>query len=420
MKHFCGTQVVIGAVRPPSWSSSLLLNHRIKLLTVRTLCSPASKLPDIKPPSHDSGASPLQGWKEAAQNVGKNSMQKLSTTAKSWWDRYEEFVGIVEVREAQGKVAEAEKDFMVARGIVREARESVETQLLKLKEVRDRLDRVSRDDIQYLELATLEHKMLQEEKRLKTSYIHAEENERETFFLFSASVRESHEKERTRAERTKNWSIIGSVLGAIIGVMGSTYINRVRLQELKGLLLEAQKGPISLQEAIHEHATVHQSQQKDLGNLILSLRNMVPATEPSSQELQKGGREPPSKAAGSDDQVFTVIKEHMAYTKETGKYLESLQQKFGSLEMSLGKVATDVQNVKSKLYSRPMERLSVPVSVPGDGGQEGPLQNVILGLSEAEQRLGTRINRNSIYSTAFTCTVLALSFPILYILLKGN
>ena len=48
--------------------------------------------------------------------------------------------------------------------------------------------------------------------------------------MFSAGVRESHEKERTRAERTKNWSVIGSVLGALIGVMGSTYVNRVRLQ----------------------------------------------------------------------------------------------------------------------------------------------------------------------------------------------
>lgn len=52
--------------------------------------------------------------------------------------------------------------------------------------------------------------------------------------MFSAAVRESHEKERTRAERTKNWSIIGSVLGALIGVMGSTYINRVRLQVSSG------------------------------------------------------------------------------------------------------------------------------------------------------------------------------------------
>lgn len=71
---------------------------------------------------------------------------------------------------------------------------------------------------------------LQEERRLRTAYQSGEGSEREKFALFSAAVRESHEKERTRAERTKNWSIIGSVLGALIGVMGSTYINRVRLQ----------------------------------------------------------------------------------------------------------------------------------------------------------------------------------------------
>lgn len=50
---------------------------------------------------------------------------------------------------------------MVARGLVREAREELEVQQAKLKEVRDRLDRVSREDSQYLELATLEHRMLQ-------------------------------------------------------------------------------------------------------------------------------------------------------------------------------------------------------------------------------------------------------------------
>ncbi|MEQ2186033.1 hypothetical protein GOODEAATRI_024548 [Goodea atripinnis] len=100
----------------------------------------------------------------------------------------------------------------------------------RLKEVRDRLDRVSREEPHYLELATMEHKLLQEERRLRTAYENSESSEREKFALFSAAVRESHEKERTRAERTKNWSVIGSVLGALIGVMGSTYINRVRLQ----------------------------------------------------------------------------------------------------------------------------------------------------------------------------------------------
>lgn len=50
---------------------------------------------------------------------------------------------------------------MVARGLVREAREDLEVHQAKLKEVRDRLDRISREDNQYLELATLEHRLLQ-------------------------------------------------------------------------------------------------------------------------------------------------------------------------------------------------------------------------------------------------------------------
>ncbi|KAJ0050236.1 hypothetical protein NL108_014321, partial [Boleophthalmus pectinirostris] len=124
----------------------------------------------------------------------------------------------------------AEADFMVSRSVVREAHVNVEALQLRLKEVRERLERVSREEPHYLELATIEHKLLQEDRRLRSAYELAEGSEREKFALFSAAVRESHEKERTRAERTKNWSVIGSVLGAIIGVMGSTYVNRVRLQ----------------------------------------------------------------------------------------------------------------------------------------------------------------------------------------------
>lgn len=56
---------------------------------------------------------------------------------------------------------QAEAAFMVARGMVREAHVSLEALQVRLKEVRDRLDRVSREEAHYLELATLEHKLLQ-------------------------------------------------------------------------------------------------------------------------------------------------------------------------------------------------------------------------------------------------------------------
>lgn len=50
---------------------------------------------------------------------------------------------------------------MVARGMVHEAHASLEALQGRLKEVRDRLDRVSREEAHYLELATSEHKLLQ-------------------------------------------------------------------------------------------------------------------------------------------------------------------------------------------------------------------------------------------------------------------
>ena len=36
----------------------------------------------------------------------------------------------------------------------------------------------------------------------------------------------SHEKERAQAEKTKYWLVLGSILGACIGIVGTTINNR--------------------------------------------------------------------------------------------------------------------------------------------------------------------------------------------------
>ncbi|XP_009564147.2 mitochondrial potassium channel [Cuculus canorus] len=385
---------------------------------VRTYCSSAPKRPEAKS-AIEMAVGVFSRLTEAGTVMGKNSLQKISATCKSWWDRYEEFVGINEVREAQGKVTEAEKVFMIARGIVREARENVEAQQIKLKEIRDRLDRVSRDDTQYLELATLEHRLLQEEKRYRATYLNAEESEREKFSLFSAAVRESHEKERTRAEKTKNWSIIGSVLGAIIGVLGSTYVNRVRLQELKVLVLEAQKGPINLQEAIKEQASSHYLQQKDLSEVITDLKNLLQTR--TSQEIKEGivlsgqNRNDSIKL----DSLLIPLNEQLNYTKQVSSCLGSLQQQFSSLQESVAQMISEVQGVKLAVHSRPMERVMPRPSVESKG-QASAVRDVILELCDTERRLEIQIKRNSIYSTAITCAVFAITLPVLYVIFKGN
>lgn len=72
---------------------------------VRTYCSSAPKRPEAKS-ALEAASALLNRLTEAGAVMGKNSLQKISATCKSWWDRYEEFVGINEVREAQGKVTE--------------------------------------------------------------------------------------------------------------------------------------------------------------------------------------------------------------------------------------------------------------------------------------------------------------------------
>ncbi|KAF4093961.1 hypothetical protein AMELA_G00007650 [Ameiurus melas] len=373
--------------------------------------------PDKPVATQEQTSAALKNMVELGKQWGRNTVETATATANHWWEKYEEFVGLNEVKDAQSKVTEAEKAFMVARGMVREAHVSLEALQTRLKEVRDRLDRVSREEAHYLELATLEHKLLQEERRLKTAYENAEEGEREKFALFSAGVRESHEKERARAERTKNWSIIGSVLGAFIGVMGSTYINRVRLQELKSLLLEAQKGPASLQEAIKIQASSHKSQQEELRGIIdtfnLAITNRADE-KPISVPITAQSVIPTSKPSMSEE----AVKEMLLHSKKAQSLVEDLKPQMEHIRQNLGKMATELQAVKKSVSAHPVEKPVIQI-------KDTPLlvcetESIIQGLDQTEKRLEAQINRSTLYNTILTYTAFALSMPVLYIIFKGT
>lgn len=251
----------------------------------------------------------------------------------------------------------------------------------------------------------------QEEKRLRAAYVRAEDAEREKFSLFSAAVRESHEKERTRAERTKNWSLIGSVLGALIGVAGSTYVNRVRLQELKALLLEAQKGPVSLQEAIREQASSYSLQQRDLKDLMVDLRGLVHAGQGQGSGSPTGS----SSTQGKDIETLSAaMREQLSHSRQVHSCLEGLREQLDGLEKTCSQMAGVVQLAKAAAHPglEPADG-SLPSSLLGQG-------SVILALSDTEQRLEAQVNRNTICSTLVTCVTFMATLPVLYLLFKTS
>ncbi len=138
---------------------------------------------------------------------------KLTSVTK----QFDSVLGISEVRSAQSLVQTAEDEFMKSRRRVQETRSELIRLQNQLRELRSKLDRIPREDERYLQLATEEHKALIAERKAKADLETLETLERDQFSALSAAVRAAHEKERSRAERTKYWSIIASASGAVLG-----------------------------------------------------------------------------------------------------------------------------------------------------------------------------------------------------------
>ena len=142
---------------------------------------------------------------------------------------------------------------------------------MKLKELHAALDKVQRGDERYLTLLTEEYEVLRQEKQINAAMTDAEQAERENFGALSSAVRESHERERARAERTKYWSIIGSAIGATIGIIGTTVNNYRRTRELKSLVRDSASGGAELNRNVSELIKETQQQQEEIKTVMSHL-----------------------------------------------------------------------------------------------------------------------------------------------------
>lgn len=203
-----------------------------------------------------------------------------------WMKRYENFVGLTEVKAAQARVVEFERKFIDTQDLRREVQLKLADVQKRVKDIHVELEKTHRGEDRYLVLVTQEHQVLKEEGNLLDEFKFHEKSERENFSLLSNSVRDSHEKERAQAEKTKYWSVIGSVIGTCIGIFGTTINNRMRMNELRRLV--SQNSSVEEIRGIGDKLTVDFSgHQTALSNLVTDVTNVVTKAEDSLNHLDR-------------------------------------------------------------------------------------------------------------------------------------
>jgi hypothetical protein len=90
----------------------------------------------------------------------------------------------------------------------------------ELTRIRFEMEKLSRSDDGYFDLFKNEHDLVKKEKLSQLELKKQDDKERQLFSSLQLALRENQEKEKMRIERTKYWSIIGSVVGALAGMIG--------------------------------------------------------------------------------------------------------------------------------------------------------------------------------------------------------
>lgn len=212
----------------------------------------------------------------------------------SW---YERVTGLGEVRIAQDRVLESQKQFMIAQDKRRDVSVELRTIQNKLKDIRNELLNTSRSEDRYIELVTQEHALLKQENYIIDRVNNSEKEERDSFILLSTTLKDSHDRERIQAERTKYVSIVGSILGTVIGIIGSTIINAWKMNEFKRMVYDAR---------IDTSNTVKSVQIKNLLTQVQKQNNMLKEVQ-FKLDSSKNIVDPKWKYTDNDVIILTTI-----------------------------------------------------------------------------------------------------------------
>lgn len=178
---------------------------------------------------------------------------------------------------------------MEVQEIRRSKQHSLNEKQTRLREVIKEREKAINGEQQFLKLIRQESNLLGEIRFLEQQTAQTEQSEKDKFTMLSVAVRVSHDKEREKAKRTRYWSIIGSAIGATVGIIGTSANDYRRMQELRAMIKHsAEQGSVFQEiQSSHSHKTKAQISriEEQLGELHSKTHSSATAAEKHTKEI---------------------------------------------------------------------------------------------------------------------------------------
>jgi len=309
--------------------------------------------------------------------------------------QYEDFSGLTEVKDAHSRVLTSELKFLD----VQEQRSSCSQQLQAvhslLQDIHAELGKTSRGEDRYLSLITQEHSILKQERQLAEQCRQLEQAELDNFTVFSDNIREGQAKEKTYAERTKYWSVMGSVGGAAVGILGSALVSYIKMRQMRDLINESSSASPSIFRMVGEVSDRVRSQQKEWALFLADFKGLL---EDDVRKTPPHVSTPPTlsvdKLESQTDEIVT------------------------SLRRQGEQIASDMSDIKSLVTT---QRLVL------EGASDSDRPNVVYIGRDVEQlvqiaqrHLEWKMKLNALATVATIYGVLAIGVPLLTALFGGK
>lgn len=259
------------------------------------------------------------------------------------------------------------------------------------------IEKTNRTEDRYLKLLTEEHAVLREESAIVDQLQKLEKSEKDHFSYLSTALRESHEKERARAERTKYWSVIGSVVGAVLGITGTTINNYLRMKELRGIVSDSVSTSTDYRALTTQLCDTMTSQFGVIEAFISDLKTSLGTLDNSTLKLAA------EDASKMNQNVRPMFDSHEVQ-EQTKEILAIVRRQDGNID-------GEIKNIKRILAIENASKSESNIVYVGPEMEQL--------IKKSEQNLEWKLKMNSLATVTFIYGACALSLSVVYAIFKG-